>query len=210
MTTKTQSGALVELVQQSMLNGTRAGTNVFVARTWPARLGEVPILIVDPLYDERRSATGKAAPEFDTVTTITIRGRVSAVGQADDAGGLEVAEELELFKREIEAALINYTPIMRIVSHFPAIESHFTLSTSGEKNIGEVVISLAMASREGPEDFAPIDTAPLQEVNIFADMRNPFDPLHTYSETPFKAAPPPRESGPDGRLESALKIDTTV
>lgn len=202
----TKSGTIVNLMQATLLNATRAGINVFVGRTWPVRLGEIPVLIVDPLYDERRESQGRAAPEFRTFTTIRLRCRVSAKGQVDDAGGLECRDQLEYIKREIELALINATPIMKLIEGFSGIETAFRLSTEGEQNFGELVMAVSVSFVEGPEDFAPIDTAPLKEMKLYTDFRSPFSPTGTYAETPFSANPPPRTSGPDGRIEGGVDL----
>lgn len=209
MSQKTKSGELVDQLQTLLLNATIAGVNVFVARTWPVRLGEVPILIVDPIYTEQRQALGNNSPQFSTTTTVRIRGRVTAKADVDDTGALACRDDLELMKFEIERTLINSNDLMTLIENFPAIDTEFAISSEGEQPVGELRMAIAMAFYEGPEDFAPIETTTLEEVNIYPDLTNVFDPDNNYSDTPFTADPPPRTSGPDGRIEGgALHIDT--
>lgn len=209
MIAQTNSGKLVQLLQTLLLASTDAGAQVFVARTWPSKLSALPAIIVDPLYRETKTSLGKNAPQFDTVTTITVRGRVTAAAGPDDEGGLTCAEALETLKWQIERTLINAYPVMLTIEQFVRVDAEFTLSTDGLQNVGELAMAIAMGFYEGPEDFAPIDTSTLEEVAVYSDLVNVFDPQGTYSQTPFPAVPAPRTTGPDGRIEGGgLLIDT--
>lgn len=207
--TQTNSGVLVELVETLLRSSTNAGSQVWRARTWPAKLEKLPAIIIDPFYSEHRGSLGKNAPQFDTITTVRLRGRVNVAAEADDAGGLAAAAALETLKSQIERTLVNAYPVMLKIEQFVSIDTDFVFSTEGQQNVAELVMSIAMGFYEGPEDFAPIETTDLKEAAVYTDLTNVFDPAGTYAETPFTPVPAPRTTGPDGRVEGGgLLIDT--
>lgn len=208
---KTKSGELVDLLTAILTSSTNAGSQVFKARTWPLKLAAVPALMIDPVYIERKESTGRAAPEFDVTTMVKIRGRVTSPAGLDDAGADICEDALEALKSQIERALINAYPVMLTIERFASIETEFTVTSEAAQNVGELQMTVAMEFKEGPEDFAPIDTSTLGEVAVYPDMANVFDPAGTYTgQHPFPGAvqPAPRTSGPDGRVEGGgLLID---
>ena len=212
-----RSNALVDQFKTLLAaGGTGAGTRVFKARTWSVNLPTLPAILIEPLYREQRKGTGSDGVEFDTVTTITLRGRAAASGNNDDAGGDALATALQTLKGEIENVIVKAwmerTGELGTVSGFTAIESEFVASSEGEKNVGDVVMAFAMAFIEGPDDFPAPTLVELEEVAIYPDLVNVFDPAGTYApiQHPFPAAvePAPRTSGPDGRVEGGALIET--
>lgn len=209
---RSRSGALVERLALLMVGKTDAGGHVTLGRTWPFKVDVLPAIVVNPFYREDRRSLGKSAPQFDTVTTVVLRARTTAKGEADDAGGLALARALERLKRQIERTVVNAYRLMLDIEEFPTITAEFVFSTEGEQNVGELIMTIAMAFPEGPEDFAPYEVDVLDEVRIYPDLASPFDPSGTYTpQHPFESAvePAPRTSGPDGRLEGGeVRIDT--
>lgn len=210
---KSKSGILVDTVEASLKGSTGAGDQVFIARTWPLSLSALPAIMVDPIYRERKQSLGRNAPQFTTITTIQVRGRVTSPAGPDDAGALACAEGLETLKNQIERTVINAAPIMSQIQQFTEIDIEFLLNSEGKQNIGELQMSMSMEFYEGPDDFAPIDADELERVTVYTDLINVASPTNTFNDTPFPDGnvPAPRDHGPDGRVEGGgLLIDTTV
>lgn len=201
---KTKSGALVDQIEALLTGSTGAGENVIVALSWPQTVASLPAILIDPVYTEHRESLGRNAPQFTTVTTIKIHARVTSPDGPDNSGAQAVQDALETLKSQIERNLINAYPLMLQIQQFPAIDTEFDISADAKQPVGELTMTIAMEFYEGPEDFAPIDTAPLTNIKIYTDLQNVFDALGTYvGLTPFpqSVVPAPRTSGPDGRLE---------
>lgn len=207
------SGALVDQVTTLLTGSTTAGANVFKARTWPLTLETLPALMVDPIYKERREATGKAAAEFQTTTTVTIRGRVTVPAGANDVGSVNLSIALETFKRQIENVLmLGYANRTINIENFPSIDTDFDTSSDAKQPVGEVEMTVTMSFKEAAEDFDQPSTDDLQTVAITTDLLDVFDKTGTYASPPFPSAvkPAPRTSGPDGRTEGGGALLTNL
>jgi hypothetical protein len=211
---KTYSARLIDIIEQLLIDGTSAGGSVYRSRTWPLTIAKLPAILLNSVYIENRESTGNAAPEFNTTTTITIAGRVSAPGETGDYGADLIVPALERLKREIETTIINAYPLMLDIENFPRISTEFEVSREAKDPVGEVRMTFDMRFREGPEDFVntEADAAPIAEMSISTDLVNIFDPSGTYAGTlfPQSVVPAPRTHGPDGRLEGGGLLFTNL
>lgn len=202
---KTLSGQLLDIVERLLVDGTSAGGAVYRAREWPLTIAKLPALLINSVYVEERESTGNAAPEFHTITTFVVEGRVSAPSSVDDQGSSAINVALERLKREIETTLINAYPLMLEIENFPRISTKFEITPDAKTPLGKVEMTISMRFLEGPECFVDTldDTDPLEEISVSTDLLNVFDPNGTYVDTLFPQSipPAPRTSGPDGRIE---------
>jgi len=225
----TTTAELADLAAQALVGKTEAGANVFAPRDWPTWSGEYPVVMLHASSEEGTSL-GRNAPQFDVTATIQITGRMQAPAQDSDAAASVLQVKLEVMREQIKMALINSPQIMSSLQQFPFFRSKIVTDPSGEEHLGELSMEIGMEFYQGPEDFYPIPTVPLETVNIHVDTIEPFDARGQYPNPAFPDAVQPgapvvlgdgtpvvlddgeqvtqeqRLSGPDGRDEGALTI----
>lgn len=188
---------------------TIAGANVFEPRDWPTELGIMPILLVQSPREVKESLGRNGAPQFTVTTCVHLVGRVTAPATSGDAGAAAVLGVLGVFQRQIEVAVVNYTPLMVLLQQVARVEVNKKVTSDAEQHVGEVTVDLYLEFYQGPEAFCPTTTNPLTEIAIYSDLVNVFDPSGTYANPPFPSSveSAPRTSGPDGRTEGGLLIE---
>lgn len=197
------------LVADALLNKTVAAARVYTPRTWPTTADEMPVLLVQSPSEEKVSEGRVTAQSFTVLATIRIVGRIYAKAGAGDAGAIAAQAALGVLKRQIAIAVINDYEIRRHIQQYKFVRSMARVdSQQGGLVFGELVMDLGLEFYQGPEDFAPVEGDPLEEIAIYADLLNIFSPTNIFAGTPFAAdaTPPPRTSGPDGRAEGAALI----
>lgn len=202
------SATLQALVTAALMGKTAAGARVFTPRTWSTASEDMPLLLVQAPKETKTSLGRSGAPQFTCVTTIRVIGRVYVLAEAGDAGAAAALAAAGDLQRQIEVAVINDFALHREVQNFAGVEVVTGVSKDAEQVFGETILDFALEFYQGPEDFAPIDGDPILELAIYADLLNVFSPTGVFDETPFAAdaTPPPRTSGPDGRLEGVALI----
>lgn len=209
----TTSADIRGLFVTALKGATNAGQAVYSPFDWPTAPGSYPNILVHA-RKERKVSLGPNTPEFDVYTTVEILARVQSPAGIVDAGSVAALAAAEVLKLQIETALINNPLIWadpnggQRIEQFTTVDSELNTSSEGSMPIAELAMSIEVKFYQGPEDFYPIPTNPLQTVDINLDMAAPFDPNGTYANPPFPSAvnPAPRTSGPDGRNEGALTI----
>lgn len=184
---------------------TGAGQNVFAPRDWPSQPDQLPSIFIDVPSEDKESLGRNGAPQFTVTATIPIVLRVTSKASAGDAGAVAVLAAMAALRRQVEVAVINAAPIMGLLQQYPFVRAQMKVTAEGEQHIGECQMLVGMEFYQGPEDFAQPVTTPLEELAIYTDLVNVFDPSGTYANPPFPDAvkPAPRTSGPDGRAEGA-------
>lgn len=204
----TTADSIAELVRLALLGKTVADTNVFAPRDWPATPSKYPMIkIKTPI--EHKESLGRNAPQFTTVAVVELIGSLSAEAQTGDAGANALQDALAIFARQMDVAVINNYGLMLKIQQIVSVDTETTIKTEGRLHLGEVSWKGQFEFYQGPEDFAPITTSPFEQLRIYADLVNVFDPSHTYADPPFPSAvvPAPRVSGPDGRSEGVLDVN---
>lgn len=204
----TTSADLRTLAAAALKGATDAGQNVFSALDWPTWNGSYPILYLQTPVEDKESLGRNGGPQFTVTATLKVSARVQTPAQANGAGAAAAVAALEALQRQIELALINNPTLMRELQQFPFVRSEMKVSAEGEQNLGELVMDVGMEFYQGPEDFFPIATTPLEQITVDLDATNVFDANGTYANPPFPDAvlPAPRTQGPDGRAEGGLDI----
>ncbi|WP_175946616.1 ATP-binding protein [Burkholderia pyrrocinia] len=168
----TTSSNLRELAVQGLKasGATAAGTNVYSPRTWATWDQTYPMLLVQT-PDESGTGWGpNGAPAFTVTTTVRVTARAQEAALEDDAAAAAVEEQLEAMREQIKTALINYPPIMSLLSQFPSFRSTIHVPRDGQSPIGELVLDIEMEHVQGPEDFYQVPTDPLIEVDVTVQM----------------------------------------
>ncbi|MFK3911369.1 ATP-binding protein [Enterobacter cancerogenus] len=157
------------LVVSSLKGRTLADDRVYSPRDWPTRSPDYPVLLVQTPYEEKQSM-GRNAPQFTTVTTIRISGRVEAFdGESlDGAARAEVA--LEQLREQIDKSVINSYELTRNIQQFRNIRSAIDVSAAGEGHTGQLTYEIDAEYFQGPDDFYPITPTPIDEMAITVNM----------------------------------------
>jgi len=204
----TTSSELRLIAAAALRGATDAGENVFTAMDWPTWSGSYPLLYLHTPSEEKESLGRQGGPQFTVTLTLQVSGRVQVANLEDQSGVAEATLQLEALQRQIELALINNPALMSQLQQFPFIRTEMKTDGMGDQNLGEVVMSIGLEFYQGPEDFYPIPTAPLERMTIDLDSPSVFDASGTYPDPPFPGSvtPAPRAEGPDGRSEGGLDI----
>jgi hypothetical protein len=211
MTTTAEVRALVVGALQAP-GATGAGQNVFPVIDWPTSDSSYPIIYVQTGLEDKESLGRQGAPQFTVTTNFRICARIRAPAQPGGAGALAALNAVETFQQQIEVALINNPTLMGPIGplqQIPYVRIEKKINADGNQNLGEIVLDLGVEYYQGPEDFYPIPTYPLEQITVDADLLSPYDPNGTYANPPFPQAvtPAPRTTGPDGRAEGSLVIN---
>lgn len=204
----TTSADLRLLAASALSSATDAGTNVFAARDWPTWNGSYPVLYLHTPIEEKESLGRNGAPQFTVTATLRISARVQKPTTTTGTGAAAAVVALETLQRQMELALVNNPALMGQLQQFPFVRTEMKVDDDGDQNLAELVMDVGMEFYQGPEDFYPVPTVPLEQITVDADLANVFDATGTYANPPFPQSvePAPRTSGPDGRAEGGLEI----
>lgn len=204
----TSSASIRTLAVAALVGTTAAGSNVYSPLDRPTWKGNYPVIFLQTPSEEKASLGPNSAPQFTTTTTVRIVARVNAPQAKNDAGAAAAELALENLQTQIEVALINNPALMSQLQQFAWVRVQKEVTGEGEQHLGELVMEIGMEFYQGPEDFYPTTSVPLEEITVDFDAANVFDPTGTYPDPPFpdSVEPAPRTSGPDGRAEGGLDL----
>lgn len=197
----TTSDDVTAAILAALIGHTAAAANVFSPRDWPVQLPDMPILMLQA-PKEHKDSQGPNAPAYNVSCTVRVIGRLTAKATANgnQAGTLLIA--LGVLQRQIEVAVINNYALYRIISEIVSVDTESQVRSDGNQPIGELTMDFVCNFYQGTEAFAQPVVSPLEQLAVFGDFLNVFDPNGVY-EKPFDypVPEPPRTIGPDGRVE---------
>lgn len=161
----TTTAELLDLTVSALKGRTVVRDNVFAPRDWPTWTGSYPLILVQA-PEEDKTSLGRNAPQFNVVSTFRITARVQGLATQRDGAAVQLEAQLNDLKQQIEQALINDYQITKLTQQFPSIRSQISVSDDGEFQLGELVIHISMEFYQGPEDFYPTESYPLNEIAI--------------------------------------------
>lgn len=207
----TTSSELLTLAVEGLKGATAVGDQVFSAWTWATWSGCYPMMYVRPPIEEKESLSRNGPPQFTVVTTLRIQVKAETPALENAGGAALLEQQLMVISDQVQAALINYPPIMGKLQRVPFIRTEMITSSAGDKEVGELEVAIGLEFYQGPEDFYQLPTYPITEIKVTNDLANVFDPSGTYSgpEFPDAVQAAPRTSGPDGRAEGGLTVTLT-
>lgn len=144
---------------------TDAGDRVYTPRDWPTFSEDYPVLLVQTPFDQKHSM-GRNAPQFQSVTTVRITGRVEAFDTETNNGALLAEEALETLRLQVEQAVINSYELTRQTQQYKEVRSTINVDASGEGHIGQLTYEIDVEYFQGPEDFFPVATATLEGIDL--------------------------------------------
>lgn len=201
-----------DLIRDAVTGSTAAGANVFTPRTWRTPPAGMPFLMVQSPSETKQNVSGRTGPsEFFTVGRFRVVGRIYIKADVTDSTAAAIAAEaaLGVLKRQVEVAVINADPIRRAIQQCVSVESVTDVKSDGGATFGELEMTFSLEYYQGPEDFAPVESNPFEELALYIDLLNIFSPTGNFNDTPFpgSATGSPRTTGPDGRAEGLVLIE---
>lgn len=129
-----------------------------------------PVILVQTPIEEKQSL-GRNAPQFNTITTVRITGRLQELDGENENDGANKAElALERLREQIERAVINSYDLTRQTQQFARVRSTIDLDSAGEGHLAQLLMELDIEYYQGPEDFYPIVGDPLLVIDITMAM----------------------------------------
>lgn len=144
---------------------TDVGESVYSPRDWSTRSEDYPCLLVQTPFDEKHSM-GRNVPQFTSVATIRITGRVEAFDSETEDGAIAAEVALENLREQVERAVINSYALGLVVQQYRQIRSAIQVDAGGLGHIGQLTYEIDAEYFQGPEDFYPVEGVPLQGVDL--------------------------------------------
>ncbi|EKN4693249.1 ATP-binding protein [Yersinia ruckeri] len=159
-----------ERVVAALQGNTDAGHRVYSPRDWPTTEEMYPVLLIQTLIEEKQSL-GRNAPQFNTITTVRITGRLQAFdSELADDGAVKAELALERLRDQVERTVINSYELTRKIQQFARVRSTIDIDSSGEGHMAQLLMELDIEYYQGPEDFYPIDAEPLAGIDVTIAM----------------------------------------
>lgn len=196
---------------------TIAQGRVYMPMDWPTQDADAPILKIQFLEEDKESK-GNAGIQFDTAATIEVIGEVSrdaTVGDSSKTDAGLVLTALGLFAREVELVVIG-DPVLfggaqvGLIQQLRSVKTRYANTAAGAKHRGAFSMTFEFVFYQGTEDFRQPPTTDIERFHIYADLINVADPSGTYTPPmTYVPTPAPRTSGPDGRVEGEVDVETS-
>lgn len=124
------------------------------------------MLLVQTPFDHKHSM-GRNAPQFTSVTTVRITGRVEAFDtETSNAGAMLAEAAAEELREQVGRAVINSYELTRQTQQYKEVRSTIDVDSSGDSHIGQLLYELDIEYYQGPEDFYPIVGTALETVAL--------------------------------------------
>jgi hypothetical protein len=146
-------------IQTLIAANTMAGDRVYEIRTWsmrPELFSPAALMVSTP--HETKQSQNRGVPEFNTLVTLLIVGRVF-VGTIPDE---DLSKTLRRFKCEIENALLGDTEFMRPLQQFQSIETMLEIDSEGRSPFAELKMAL---TAEVFQIYEPNVSVPITQIN---------------------------------------------
>lgn len=99
------------------------------------------MLLVQTPYDEKQSM-GRNAPQFTSVTTIRISGRVETFDGEELDGAMRAEAALEALREQIDRSVVNSYELTQNIQQFKNIRSAIDVSAEGRAILASLPMRL--------------------------------------------------------------------
>ncbi|WP_063568682.1 hypothetical protein [Achromobacter ruhlandii] len=162
----TTTNQLRALAVQALTGTTDAGSRAYSPRDQATWDGEYPVLFVRTNDEDGVSFGRSGAPAFTVTSALVVEARAVHPGELDNAGAAALQVKLETLRDQIKAAVINYPPLMQELNQFSYFRTRITRGPEdAAEHLGGVLVELGLEFVQGPEDFFPVPTNPLEGVD---------------------------------------------
>lgn len=157
---------LLGMVQAALVAGnTDLGSRIYQPADWPTQPDQYPIGKLRLIAENRQSPGHGAEIEFQTTSTVRLEIQCSAPAALDDTGATAVETQLWQVKKQAEVAVIGSYPLTTSIQRIVSINSQLAYTTAATHLAG-VQMDIALEFYEGPESFAPVVSADLDEMDV--------------------------------------------
>ena len=119
-----------------------------------------------------KNSLGRNVPQFNTVTTVRITGRLQELDDAAEDNGAEKAEEaLEQLREQVERAVINSYELTRKIQQFLQVRSTIDVDASGEGHTAQLLMELDIEYYRAPKSFMKLTRLRLRELTSRSPCR---------------------------------------
>ncbi|MFM0306273.1 ABC transporter permease [Paraburkholderia sp. RL17-383-BIF-A] len=167
----TTSADIRALFVTALTGTTDAGAAVYSPFDWPTASDSYPLILVHA-RKERKESLGRNVPQFNVTATLEVIARTKSPALVGDAGSAAALAAAERLKAQIETALINNPAIWadpaggQRIQQFSSVDSDISTSSEGDMPMAELLMSIDVEFFQSAEDFFPIQTYPLQGVDL--------------------------------------------
>ena len=163
----TTSAELLDLVVAALRvdGATVAGSRVYRPGDRPTQNDQYPNWRARVVRETKQSPGRGGGPAFTVTTTIRLIGEVSAIAAVGDDGAAAAEAELWQMQREAEVAIVGSYPLTSKISQIASIDSQLSYNSDGETHLAGIQSDLALEFYQGPENFAPIESDDLDEID---------------------------------------------
>lgn len=147
------AAAIRQLVISALAGKTDAEDRVYSPRDLSTTEDIYPAILVQTPFDLKNSL-GRNAPQFNTVTTVRITGRLQELDDiAEDNGAVKAEESLEQLREQIERAVINSYDLTRQIQQFLQIRSTIGINAAGEGHTAQLLMELDIGITRARKNF---------------------------------------------------------
>lgn len=163
------------MVDAARAAGTIVDQNFHSFRDKPTRLDVLPIGFM-LLPEEDMQSLGPNTPQYNVTWTVPIIVRIELEANPDDPQGLELQQALSTAREKLRTAILNHTPIMRMVQQIQRVTSRFKYDIANERRQGELQMAVVLQTYLGPEEMHDVDAPPLDEIALAASIKTTAGP----------------------------------
>lgn len=154
----------------ALKDNTDAEERVYSPRDWATRSNLFPLILIQT-HSEDKKGIDKNAPKFNTTTTLRITARLEEFdGESNEDGAMNAEVKLEDLQEQIEKSLINSYELTRRIQRYSSVSSRIDIDSGGEGHIGQLLMLVSVEYFQGPDDFYPVISNDLNEVDITVVM----------------------------------------
>ncbi|MFP8706597.1 ATP-binding protein, partial [Enterobacter asburiae] len=85
-------------------------------------------------------------------------------------GAMRAELALESLREQVERAVINSYELTRNIQKYAEVRSTINVDSDGEAHMGQLLFEIDIEHYQGPEDFYPVQSVPLEGMDIAVDM----------------------------------------
>lgn len=158
---------------------------------------DMPRIIVFSQEEAEGAAGPSTAPAFHVTLTLVVQALITRATKADAQADLDAIVD------QIKIALLEDPVWNRQAAEIASMRVSRRFDGAADRIVGDGRVEFTLRWREEYQTRVP-DV--LNGINIRIDAGRPFDATGDYQPS-YPVAPPPRPSGPDGRVEINATID---
>lgn len=164
---------LLQILKAVLIGATDAENRVFAPGDWPVPSGSMPAIKLRILREARQSMSRSGAPQFTTIATIRAHGEVEAMAEEDGQGAAQAEAAAWALKRQIEIAIVGSYPLYARIQQIASIDTQILRNSESQMHVAAAIMDFGIEFYEGPENFAGLDTADLDEVDLTVSTYSP-------------------------------------